>query len=802
MRNLTAFFIIGMIGVMCSTIAFPSVIVASDTRGLTVVAKDKSTGRNGEVKLYNKSYAVVIGIDSYQNLPRDKQLKYAVKDARGVQDVLSKNYRFDKIYELYNEQATRDRIMELLTIELPEKMGEEDSLFIFWAGHGNQEKTKSGDIGYLIPHDGNPEKPFSNISMTLLKEDISKKLPAKHVFYVMDACYGGLLTATRSLDKKTTRDLSYLKEITKEQVRQVLTAGGKKETVLDRGRNGHSVFTGRLIEVLENSGDFVTANEIQAIIKERVYKDAQARSHTQTPAFGTLYGNGDYVFVPNAADHAVDNSEEIARLEREKVRLEAAEAEARKSNDNKKRRKAEEERKATEAKLKAEQLKKDRFADEERRRADDDAEQRKLQQLKSEDEKKVAALKAEVERKRKGLEQVEKTDTLQAAVAEIRRLNGRISEIEATFERELSQTRKKVNERYTQKLTSLDRQKRDEFEDEQTFRQRITKERGNLTSARDSELASLETGAAAAAETQLLRDEIRKLSEKEFTLGAESLVVDLGQYDIDKKLFPISIMNKPQIVAAKSAATGKKKKKGEKTHEVVQPKEEFVKIAMNGIIPLPPDAARNFKQQWQAGALRPQITIKVANGEILKSLLVNDAENTVMIKERDEFITIGELNRRAAVEKKKIEQEKKYDELEKKTGFRFSDETALDKKTGLMWALRGDIGGIMTWDNAMSYANNVNLGGFNNWRLPTREELRTLQEYGLSKGFSKPGAYLNNIGFINIAIDNYFTSSYWSSREHTGTPNYAWYVSFNSNADPHYFPKDNKKHILPVRNAR
>ena len=60
--------------------------------------------------------------------------------------------------------------------------------------------------------------------MTLLKEDISKKLPAKHVFYVMDACYGGLLAVTRgSLDKKNERNLVYLEKITQEPVRQVLT---------------------------------------------------------------------------------------------------------------------------------------------------------------------------------------------------------------------------------------------------------------------------------------------------------------------------------------------------------------------------------------------------------------------------------------------------------------------------------------------------------------------------------------------------------------------------------------------------
>jgi len=42
------------------TLLLSQPILASETRGLRVVAKDAATGQSGEVKLYNKSYAVVI----------------------------------------------------------------------------------------------------------------------------------------------------------------------------------------------------------------------------------------------------------------------------------------------------------------------------------------------------------------------------------------------------------------------------------------------------------------------------------------------------------------------------------------------------------------------------------------------------------------------------------------------------------------------------------------------------------------------------------------------------------------------
>jgi len=41
-------------------------------------------------------------------------LTYAVKDAEGVEKVLRDGFQFDEIITLYNEQATRDKIMQAL----------------------------------------------------------------------------------------------------------------------------------------------------------------------------------------------------------------------------------------------------------------------------------------------------------------------------------------------------------------------------------------------------------------------------------------------------------------------------------------------------------------------------------------------------------------------------------------------------------------------------------------------------------------------------------------------------------------
>lgn len=511
--------------IILSIFSFSAPLHAEPTRALKLIATDAATQQTGEVQLYRKAVAVIIGIDQYPNLPADRQLSYAVHDAQGVADVLKRQYRFERIITLYNKAATRKAITKLLEVDLPKQLGEQDAVFIFWAGHGNQESSREGDLGYLIPYDGDPNDITSNLTMSEIRDTISKKIPAKHIFYVMDACYSGLLTETRSVERTPRRDLAYLKDITNERVRQVLTAGGKNQEVLDGGANGHSVFTGRLIELLEKAGDFITANEIQAILKEKVNGDARARNHPQTPAFGTLYGSGDFVFIPSLEQKVLDNRAEIARLEAELRQMDTAAAAAKLAASNaqtaQQQREAEIAQRAREGKLKALQLKQAQLAAEEKRRTDQAAEQQRLLAAKTADEQRLAQLKAQADARRQTQPTATAGDfpTIDSAVAEIKRLNERINQIEAGYAKELDETRKKVTARYSAQFNALDAEQRDEFEAAAEFNARQAKKRAELQAQREAELARLTPQALAAGETAPLRASIKTLAEREYTVG-------------------------------------------------------------------------------------------------------------------------------------------------------------------------------------------------------------------------------------------------------------------------------------------
>jgi len=249
-------------------------------------------------KLYRESWAVVIGVNDYQNWPK---LRYAVNDANSVEEVLATRFGFprDHIRKLLNGEATRQRIMQVLGDELSDsrKVQREDRVFFFFAGHGATRTLEDGrQIGFIVPVDADSSNYYSTaISMTTIRE-AADLIPAKHIYFLMDSCYSGL-ALTRGAGE-FSKDRSYLEEVTRRTARQILTAGGAEQQVADDGPNGHSVFTWALLQGLEGPADLdgngvITASELGAYISPIVSSFAR-----QTPAVGNLVGSegGEFIF--------------------------------------------------------------------------------------------------------------------------------------------------------------------------------------------------------------------------------------------------------------------------------------------------------------------------------------------------------------------------------------------------------------------------------------------------------------------------------------------------------------------------
>ncbi len=246
-----------------------------------------------QAPLYDESFAVVVGIDSYQS-PDWPTLSYAVKDAEAVARYLSANGF--QVIELYDRDATKQAILTAMQNNVARRAGEGDRVLIFFAGHGYTETLARRDWGYVIPYDG-ASGSASFISMEELRTQSQKMGDATHQLFIMDSCYGGSL-GTRGVAPLSPDLPDYLREVTRRPARQFLTAGGKGQQVADGGPKGHSYFTGYLLEALEDgladlNGDrYITFSELSAYLVPR------ATSDLQTPATGNLpeHGLGEFTF--------------------------------------------------------------------------------------------------------------------------------------------------------------------------------------------------------------------------------------------------------------------------------------------------------------------------------------------------------------------------------------------------------------------------------------------------------------------------------------------------------------------------
>lgn len=253
----------------------------------------------------DKSWAVVIGIDEYAKLPK---LKYAVADAKAVAKELED--RGYQVVSLYNGDATRQNILGALGDSLAASVGEHDRVVVFFAGHGQTKKSKGGkEMGYLLPVQGEQESlAGTGISMGAIR-DLSDALPSKHVLFLIDACYGGLAGVQfRSIPRATD---SYIKTITRERGRQLITAGGKDQEAMEGPEWGHSVFTHFLLEGLKkgladlNEDGIIPASELYAYLDSRVFQAAQMKGHTQRPELWAMAPEkGEFVFFTNSRTEA------------------------------------------------------------------------------------------------------------------------------------------------------------------------------------------------------------------------------------------------------------------------------------------------------------------------------------------------------------------------------------------------------------------------------------------------------------------------------------------------------------------
>jgi uncharacterized caspase-like protein len=236
-------------------------------------------------------YALVIGIANYHYLPK---LVTPVSDASEVEKILRVTYGFKT---QFLPDATRDQILEALDNDR-RKLGADDSLLIYYAGHGFYDKLE--DQAYWAPVDAGQDTYAHWIIATEITSR-ARAIPARHVLVVSDSCYSGKLA--RDFDPTAgSRDTRgpFLTRMFEEKSRDLMSSGGN-EPVSDNdapGHANHSVFANALLMGLaQMEFEKFSASEL---FDQYVRVQVPGRSRQQpeyTPIRDSGHEGGDFVFV-------------------------------------------------------------------------------------------------------------------------------------------------------------------------------------------------------------------------------------------------------------------------------------------------------------------------------------------------------------------------------------------------------------------------------------------------------------------------------------------------------------------------
>ncbi|WP_447602543.1 caspase family protein [Nitrospira sp. Nam80] len=260
--------------------------------GLIVFSPLVATSQVGKPEgLYYKSWGLIIGIENYLVAAK---MPGAIERGKEVATAL-RQLGFDEVIEIYDKDASSKRLLQMLTDYLPRKVGRQDRVVIFFAGHAGVTSEAPGkETGYLVPWDAQLNNVSKSVTLDHLKE-FSRRIASKHTLFLLDAGIKGWeITAPQqlSLEGRLAPE-----EDTEKRAVQALVAAEKGEPLAQE--DGQSVFVTALLAGLKGAADtnkngWLMATELGAYVQRRVGEESKG---TQHPQFVQLDGDGDTILI-------------------------------------------------------------------------------------------------------------------------------------------------------------------------------------------------------------------------------------------------------------------------------------------------------------------------------------------------------------------------------------------------------------------------------------------------------------------------------------------------------------------------
>lgn len=247
----------------------------------------------------SRYYALVIGISKYQNLAGNQQLAFADRDAEAIYSVLISreggNFRAQNVHKLIGPEATLANLRNELEGWLPSTAGENDTVLIYFAGHG----FVSSGRPYLSPYDLDPKDiPGTGYSMEVLSTVVGTRIRAKNKILLTDACHSGAIAPGTDSQTLTNSLLNLNRSVFS------LTAARDREQSFESPDwgGGHGIFTYYVISGLKGEADEnrdarITADELAEYVRRNV-REATGGRQNPTSDRGSFDPELQLAFVP------------------------------------------------------------------------------------------------------------------------------------------------------------------------------------------------------------------------------------------------------------------------------------------------------------------------------------------------------------------------------------------------------------------------------------------------------------------------------------------------------------------------
>lgn len=266
-------------------------------------------------------YALVVGVSTYANLPADRQLAYASRDAELMYAFLRSaagyNIPEDHIRLLRDEEARAPQIWYELEL-LRSRAQPGDEIILYFAGHGDVEDATGTRQGLLLAHDaprhrdylGNP----GTIELSMLRsivEQIARR--GAYVMVITDACRAGRMNDV-SFTEGAAFTSGVLANFSWQNLLRIASSGGDQLSY-EADSLGQGVFTYYLIEGLLGAADGieseierdgeVTADEVELYVRGRVL---EATDRKQRPSRSGNWQRPLARVVPDLTRHVLQDS--------------------------------------------------------------------------------------------------------------------------------------------------------------------------------------------------------------------------------------------------------------------------------------------------------------------------------------------------------------------------------------------------------------------------------------------------------------------------------------------------------------